>query len=591
MTELEKARRKFLDECDIVVKVPASWFKRGDNLGFESTLVPLPIYLFLGFKREGRMGGFEIKTRDSKIITHQKDVQPSHMVTPPPSQIDEIRRHLINFYFLEVLENEDSYKEKSKFIDSYELKRMVNVLKEGKIKIWSEIPHFVKLGWADIATAFSVLITCLKNEYSSEEFNDIIKDFKKDVKDTAQMYVPFFNKKDIQNDIIREIFTIAWFMTYGSNGAINFCSLLGGGGQIEATPWRITEIMYRIWVVDDLKWCDRSFRMLWSPYNEKCPKSRPSDFVCCILDALFKPYIHVKIKSLKDKSNIEVLLIRVSEEEEKLLFGPFLMPLLSDYTPDFNIYREPKRKFSRLFPETQIIYTKPFLYLRGPHPEIYDIEKYLKKKGSAICYSSHSMGWEIEGAKLVPPEEYKLISKRREMMTRLKSHIDSKIQSFKEKAEKPKAMAGKKFKILTHDGVEPSDLLPDFEKNMKKYKIWIDRRKPEVKINNKEQKKMEEATQSIDLLTMLLENHGYRVNHETIFNTFDTKGRKYGTGLKRVDWKTCRTESNKMVSELNDRTNHLLERPIKHIESVRKKGYKFILYNAKFCIIYEEEKS
>jgi DNA-binding response OmpR family regulator len=379
-------------------------------------------------------------------------------------------------------------------------------------------------------------------------------------------------------------------MTYGSNGAINFCSLLGGGGQIEATPWRITEIMYRIWVVDDLKWCDRSFRLIWSPFEEACPKSCPSDFVCCILDALFRPYIHIRVRSLKDGDDAGVLLMRILKEEEKLLFGPFLTPLLSDYAPDFNIYRESQRKFSKLFPEIQIMYSRPFLYLKGPHTKIYEIEKFLKKKGSAVCYSSHSMGWEVEGAKSLPPEEYKLISKRREMIARLKSHIGNKIQSLQEKEEAPKSIGGKKFKILTQDGIEPSELLPDFEKNMKKYKIWIDRRKPEVRINNKVQKKMEESTQSIDLLTMLLENHGYCVSHETIFNTFDTKGRKYGTGLKRVDWTTCRTESNKMMSELNDRTHHLLEKPIKHIESVRKKGYKFNLYNAKFCIIYEKEK-
>lgn len=178
-----------------------------------------------------------------------------------------------------------------------------------------------------------------------------------------------------------------------------------------------------------------------------------------------------------------------------------------------------------------------------------------------------------------------IIGTKKEMQV-LQADVEKIIQSAlgKKESEMLKQVEEKKIRVLTHEGQKHEEYLPDLEKNKAEYFIWIDEGKPEVSINNKVQKKMANALQSINLLIMLLENHDNLVINKCIFEALDTKGRKSDSGTVRVLKKEMRINVNKMIDNLHKRTNDLLK---KHISPVRGAGYRFDSHNIKFCIIYK----
>lgn len=147
------------------------------------------------------------------------------------------------------------------------------------------------------------------------------------------------------------------------------------------------------------------------------------------------------------------------------------------------------------------------------------------------------------------------------------------------------SIAEKKIKILTNEGIQPISKLSYLEENKHKFYIWVDERKPEVRINNKVQEKMANAIQSINLLVMLLEKHDNLVSHEEIFDALDRKGRKCNSSTIRVSRKKYRPNVVKMINNLHNKTNGRLKQ---HICSVPGCGYRFDLKNIKFCIIYKK---
>src|SRR5438552_199548 len=74
--EIEVARREFLDECEMVVKVPCAWIfettRRPGPYTHSSHFFPIPLYTYVGLRRSAD----ESRVRTKTAVLHPTKVQP-----------------------------------------------------------------------------------------------------------------------------------------------------------------------------------------------------------------------------------------------------------------------------------------------------------------------------------------------------------------------------------------------------------------------------------------------------------------------------------------------------------------------------------
>jgi hypothetical protein len=51
-SEMDQARREFLDKCDFVVSVPITWYLKGSSITSEAISLPLPLDIQVGIVKK-----------------------------------------------------------------------------------------------------------------------------------------------------------------------------------------------------------------------------------------------------------------------------------------------------------------------------------------------------------------------------------------------------------------------------------------------------------------------------------------------------------------------------------------------------------
>jgi len=104
-TELEKARREFLNDCSLVIRIPAVWYMKGNQHSYDCVTLPLPFYADLGFTKKVDDSQMEIVTNEPIFGRGLRDCIPSYLISSDKKGIiNPTIRYQFQLYFLYYLD-------------------------------------------------------------------------------------------------------------------------------------------------------------------------------------------------------------------------------------------------------------------------------------------------------------------------------------------------------------------------------------------------------------------------------------------------------------------------------------------------------
>jgi hypothetical protein len=427
-SEIEKARREFLDECDFVLRIPACLYLDDDYGRLISKVIALPLYTYYGVKEKG--GDVEVENRylnyDSHIglgeisLTDVASLEEGETI----EATKEITKHMEKQPFAKFLNFQD---------------RAYKRLAKCKLKIWSETPRIKSGSNAMFTTGihspsfieYAIILFCFENNLSFEEFN-LFK----------EKYKELLRKNKIKNDIlnlpeklteeekkaskfIKEICRTFMLMNPFDWGAAELCSFFGA---IHAERHHLREDK-----AEELE-----MLLVQFPVPKNLPKNTPEyvleEFKKGKICGLFSPDLQTEIymkfysdyiEEIFNKKQLRIdfktdmlrepeLALVYWEGHEKGLFGPVLSSFFPHYLKDFELKLKEEEKLS--FPigkkaSIKIQYTSfsNTLRLLGPSEMVWKAIREIKDSGKGwVHYYSGRMGWEADGARFLRSEEYKL---------------------------------------------------------------------------------------------------------------------------------------------------------------------------------------
>ena len=448
MTDIEKARREFLDECDVVVRSPMVSFLKGHEHTFTSWPISLRQYIYMGIKLGSRIKQVQIITSDGD--THLEKLLPNNMILLNPDDIYHkiITRDLVNLSIFDFVKTALLATPDADHI--YDLlekcKKAINEFGGYELKIWTEIPYnWFFSSYSITKLAFSSLVYSVINRLKSDEFYSLKRQYVQKLLKSGTADVPTLsptgkNVNSNAGNVITNIFTTAFLLDslVPTSGAMCFSSLFGNIRNAKEIDFsKHYCVIYEVprygknRIYEDLLigWHN-------TPRIQYKKKKIYPRFTNYIVEILKSGKFHA---TLSKSSSIHVDLVLINWRDlDHGLFGPILSPLFSDHFPleiSFNLYDS-----SMVQPDSTLqyfSYSNGLMQIVGSNTVIRRIVAELLRGQytSIIYYDSTSMSIDDEGTILLDPNEYKLIEK-----------------NGIKKTEVPSGTPEKKIKIYIRDG-------------------------------------------------------------------------------------------------------------------------------------------
>lgn len=434
-SEIEKARREFLDECDFVLRIPACLSLDDSYSRLISNVISLPLYTYYGVKENH--GEVEVENRYLKYDSHMGlgEVSLTDVLSLEEDESSESTKKVIRH----LIEKQDYYR----FFNFQD--KTYKRLAQCKFKIWSETPR-IKSGPAAMITTgfdipffieFAIILFCFEKNLSFEEFNLLKEKYKEllrknKIRDDILNLPEGLMKKITEQEkkaskFIREICRTITLMNPFDWGAGCLCSFFG---TVHAERHRFSQ--------DEAEEPEMLF--VEFPVPKNLPKNAPEyvleNFKKGKIWGIFSPglsseiymqfyadYVEEIFSKKQLRMNLEKNIFRASEfaliyweGHEKGLFGPIFSSFFPHQLKDFELKLMEEEKVDGLFAfkekaPIKIKYASlsHALRLLGPSEMIWKAIREIKDSGKGwIHYYSGRMGWEANGARFLKPEEYKL---------------------------------------------------------------------------------------------------------------------------------------------------------------------------------------
>lgn len=379
-TKLEKARKEFLDECDLVVRIPAVYFLKGNSLISWAIVHLTPLYYYVGIKLNA--GGFQV---EKKLIRNN----------------DSIMYDIIeNKYTYEKVDLEEERSRCNHLVENVEKvlssgikinKKTIINFKKSAFKIWSEIPdnYFIEKDYLPLG--LSILICCLDRNVNPLDFNRCKKEHK--------------IAKIEKSLIFHDIFKICWLLLPYSNAAAYLASLFGIRESKQEKMRGVPGLFYQIPFPKGIK-TDRELSNLFNNLKNNMDEN-----------TLIGKYVNeiitgnkIKTRIIPDISKGEHIAILRWNGGEKSLFGEVLSPLflagLSPFSIKIGLCDDETEEINCL---DSVTYKSKSLRLKGSYSGLMKAGRDAEELGKGwVYYFSGRSRHEFEGARLLDPEEYKL---------------------------------------------------------------------------------------------------------------------------------------------------------------------------------------
>jgi len=434
-SEIEKARRQFLDECDFVLRIPACLSLDDSYSRLISNVISLPLYTYYGVKENH--GEVEVENRYLKYDSHMGlgEVSLTDVLSLEEDESSESTKKVIRH----LIEKQDYYR----FFNFQD--KTYKRLAQCKFKIWSETPR-IKSGPAAMITTgfdipffieFAIILFCFEKNLSFEEFNLLKEKYKEllrknKIRDDILNLPEGLMKKITEQEkkaskFIREICRTITLMNPFDWGAGCLCSFFG---TVHAERHRFSQ--------DEAE--EPEMLLVEFPVPKNLPKNAPEyvleNFKKGKIWGIFSPglsseiymqfyadYVEEIFSKKQLRINLEKNIFRASEfaliyweGHEKGLFGPIFSSFFPHQLKDFELKLMEEEEVDGLFAfkekaPIKIKYASlsHALRLLGPSEMIWKAIREIKDSGKGwIHYYSGRMGWEANGARFLKPEEYKL---------------------------------------------------------------------------------------------------------------------------------------------------------------------------------------
>ena len=281
-------RREFLNGCDLIVKVPATYYLKGTSFVNETTVFLLNSYIYAGiFRRDG-----------------DKEILEANYASP--------RLHFFN---------QSKGTLETSFVDTYLrlddiAERRINIsnatrelLKQSSFKLWCPfaIDHPLLNLQEDISTAFALLAYCLENKINSglKEKDWEWQEALGVIEDGGAVNISRVRKDTLAHKI-KDIFKFCWLLQDITNGSACFASLVGVSGLSDLINFKIS-----------------------SDENAALLKERhPVKFFDMVDDLLTRGSIHVRLDSNRDTRCSALL--GYTEDKKERFWGSLLAPYFYD---------------------------------------------------------------------------------------------------------------------------------------------------------------------------------------------------------------------------------------------------------------------
>lgn len=370
LSQIEKEKREFLNNCDLVIRVPLTWHLTEKSTNNWETVFPLRIYIYIGVIK-GK-GGIKVKARqyDSKANTFV--------------DIESAQDFIMPMFYARLQHLSEKLKE-----------RNLSWLKTSEYRVWSEALYFNPfLAWKEnLYTAFGFLIYVLMKKISQEELQEISRHWRLYVKIQSAKGIIDLVKEAKSDDKKRqgaiEMFRFCYPMP-PSSGASALLSLFGAPDRYCGITYRTepdeADLKNQVQINDNNFWEKGSI-----------------------------------IVSMEDNAKFPFdLLLAYSEEKKDKFFGQALSPYLFDEVGKLNLtIITPKTGSLDLEKwEKRFTYDKGFLEFFAPTSVIRNVREELSHlERVRILYSSDTISfpWDTDGACLLEKKEYKLMETRKEV--------------------------------------------------------------------------------------------------------------------------------------------------------------------------------
>jgi len=415
--EVEQARREFLDECDFVIKIPAVCYLKGNEWTSKAIVHPIPLYSYYGIKLNE--GNFCIENRR---IKNDFSVKFGNLEAKDIMEDKELEEETDAYFYL--LE-----KAEKMLVDKFKInKRILSGIKKSKFKIWSGIPknYFIQDDYFFLA--LGVFIYCLDHKIDPNQFNDSKKGFKT----ISKMLNPsgiLLSLEEIKEkginpqkyEAIYDIFKISWLLNPSHNG-VHFLSSLIGISEEERKESSIggEGLFYSLPLPKEIKREEELVTFFLIPDEHKENETLVIDYINEILG---KNQIRTDI--IPNLTKDQHILITSWTGEEKGLFGAVLSPFFLAGFPSLKTTRVVvcNNEFEDDMGCLDIIaYRENALRLIGSSSEVLKAGREIEDSGKGkINYYSYTLDYEVEGARLLLPKEYKLSKRPKIVKANLKA--------------------------------------------------------------------------------------------------------------------------------------------------------------------------
>jgi len=244
MSTTEKERREFLDECQIVAKVPAIWHVSGDDFSTSCTVLPLSSYVYVGMAPQEDEFNVEIYRPSPHHHWDGTAQERSYMVRAEEGSGMPWRGMVRRFA------------EKSEFPDRIvpddnsiaPLRQACRDLMDtGKLKIWVEASVWKWYRALELGTM--LVLYSLAHEAGPTTLNGEIEGFGRDVRKYGS-----YNKEDNATysgiSTVQSIMKGMYVFDDNMNLAAMFCALLGRKRHMDPGHKGLTGFMYRAYELD-----------------------------------------------------------------------------------------------------------------------------------------------------------------------------------------------------------------------------------------------------------------------------------------------------------------------------------------------------
>lgn len=285
---VDETRKAFLSECDLIVRVPATYYLKGTSFSNETTVLLVNSYIYAGiFKKGGNEGILEAS------------------YTSPRSHFFKQQKGILETSFVDAyLRLEDIAERRINISDKTRA-----LLKQSGFKLWCPfaIDHPLLNLQEDISTAFALLAYCLENKinlglkekgWEWQEALGVIEDG--DTVNISRVH------KDTLAYKIKDIFKFCWLLQDITNGSTCFASLVGVSGLSDLINFKIS-----------------------SDENAALLKERhPVNFFDMVDGLLTRGSIHVRLDSNRDTRCSALL--GYTEDKKERFWGSLLAPYFYD---------------------------------------------------------------------------------------------------------------------------------------------------------------------------------------------------------------------------------------------------------------------